>query len=584
VGKLAFLGPQYSHKDSLAFMALEKLLWRGFSGQLSKEEGTRPGLSRLNVSSKPFGSEFRLEISFEVSNEKPQNFAKRLFEILEQFRTHPVSNAELLRIKTEMKESYAAHMAGGIAGSIILAGHALADFPYTLPVEYNRYIDSLTPEDMQEICQKYLDFDNYHFYTLEPEENRGLQEVRTYTHELHGMKIILKEDHSYGNAVGLSWSYALTESEKNIALPYVAAFELGMVKSTKPEIQEQLERLHVPVFGFPVGERLIVFGQVSEFIWKDNFLDLLPHIVLEKEVDETDLQYSRSAFEGFRKQREGYADTGLFYKYFLPEKSLFWCHSDSEKPEKNISLNDFQKYIDDLLQPSSLILVLTGNFNASRVYEQLEKSFTAYLKTNPTQKKAESKPVNVLKSIDGRVLTGNTKRKRVVEIEGDRFYFQTGNIFKFSEMSVRRLAAFMVYISLFNDILRKENRFPEANIKIDFTSQGGLIPVLIKIDGPEKQREEIITYVKNLESRVFAGMENIESALAVFRKVILLAENYTRLDVGTKTLTTNMYIGMGLSDRYQDELLEYIEQAELPDIKEAYGFFLEKKDYELLFK
>jgi hypothetical protein len=436
---------------------------------------------------------------------------------------------------------------------------------------------------MQEICQKYLDFDNYHFYTLEPEENRGLQEVRTYTHELHGMKIILKEDHSYGNAVGLSWSYALTESEKNIALPYVAAFGLGMVKSTKPEIQEQLERLHVPVFGFPVGERLIVFGQVSEFIWKDNFLDLLPHIVLEKEVDETDLQYSRSAFEGFRKQREGY-DTGLFYKYFLPEKSLFWCHSDSEKPEKNISLNDFQKYIDDLLQPSSLILVLTGNFNASRVYEQLEKSFTAYLKTNPTQKKAESKPVNVLKSIDGRVLTGNTKRKRVVEIEGDRFYFQTGNIFKFSEMSVRRLAAFMVYISLFNDILRKENRFPEANIKIDFTSQGGLIPVLIKIDGPEKQREEIITYVKNLESRVFAGMENIESALAVFRKVILLAENYTRLDVGTKTLTTNMYIGMGLSDRYQDELLEYIEQAELPDIKEAYGFFLEKKDYELLFK
>lgn len=584
VGTLAFLGPQYSHEDSLAFMALEKLLWQGFSGQLAKEEGSRPGLTRLNVSAKPFGTEFRLEISFEVSNEKPQVFARRLFEILELFRTHPVSNAELLRIKTEMKEAYAAHIAGGIAGSIILAGHALADFPYTLPVEFNRYIDSLTPVEMQKICQKYLDFDNYHFYTLEPEANRDLKELRTYTHELYGMKIVLKEDDSFGNAVGLSWSYPLAGSDENIALPYVAAFGVGRVKSPVPEIQKKLESLHLPVFGFPAGERLLVFGQISESIWKENFLKILPHILLERKMDETDLQYSIDAFEQFRKQREGYADTGLFYKHFLPEKSLFWCHSDSEKPEKNVTMNDFQGYIDGLLQTSELTLVLIGNFNASQVYAGLEESFTSYLKSNPKQKLSESKSEDTLKSVDGRVLAGNTQRKKVIEIEGDRFYFQTGSIFKFSEMSVRRLAAFMVYLSLFNDILHKEKRFPEANIKIDFTTNGGLLPVLIKIDGPKKQREEIISYAKNLENRVFAGVENIESALAVFRKIILLSDNYTRLDVGTKSLSTNLYIGMGLSDSYRDELMDYIEKTELSDIKEAYGFFLEKKDYELLFK
>ena len=162
--------PTYPNREAYVFDAIDTLLTGGRTSRLFKRmvDKERLALSVESGSSLPADRYDNLFFFHGVPRapHTTEDLEKMLYEEIERLRTEPVSDEELQKIKNQVRADfiYGLQSDEGLASQ--LAYYEAFFGSWEIMLEYAGIIESITPEEIMEVAQKYLTEDNRTVATL----------------------------------------------------------------------------------------------------------------------------------------------------------------------------------------------------------------------------------------------------------------------------------------------------------------------------------------------------------------------------------------------------------------------------------
>jgi predicted Zn-dependent peptidase len=600
---ISFFGPERSHKDSLGFRFLSHLLSVGFNGALAKSIERQMGIYDWQLAVGSTDSGFTLHLYYRDEKNQPHIFAEQFFKVLELFKNRLVSDVELHRAKNLAKNDLFALESKKVIQAMEIASDSMGDYRYVLESDYLSYIDSLTREDVQELCKKYLDLNSYHYHSVEPLSNKNSGDISVTEFDIEGLQVILEEDPNQ-DVIGVSWSYELVENSHPL-IPYVGAWSLceGPLTIENKTLEEKLSELSQLFHGAPMSDRLYFSGQITPNQWGEEFLALLPYLLLDRVVNQEHVKHSVTRVEEQMSQSsEDRWSDDWFYKEIFPDSQFMHPYLYDVNHLSSVKFPAVYEYVRSLLKLHRIRLVISGNFHKENVRNSLQNYFTSFSKLNKRvfpagidRQDGKTSIKQKMKSLYSRFSdklkrkskeVSNTKQPKdcdkTLVVDGEHFYQFIGDVYDAEEFRVEEEAAFVLLgLSLDNEVYDGVT-FKDFEVSLSYDLTGEHLRALLKVSGLNKDRKQILDHVENILKECAGEIEADSSALDFVRKQVRLKKAYTMQDRAARAFWMNRAVSTGLGQSYGARFLEALKKLGHQDIKAIFKKRFQRK-YKLLY-
>ena len=167
---MGFVGPENNNtKDRICLDALGTLMVNSSkANRVFDPLNTAVGLTSEKVSTKPDGNR-AIMLTADVSEENSEKLLKTIYSQIAKYKSQPVSQEELDVLKNKLNMDFAESFeySSAINNQV---GEALLENNMQSVVDYEKIIDSITPQDIQNTAKKYFDTQKVAITVLHPAE------------------------------------------------------------------------------------------------------------------------------------------------------------------------------------------------------------------------------------------------------------------------------------------------------------------------------------------------------------------------------------------------------------------------------
>ena len=456
--QLAYLIPPANNKDIFPLIVLGEMLNLGISSRIyqSLVETQIATDITVNVEVAKETGLFTIQATLfpNISHQKAEK--NILNQIKSLINENPPSDEELEKTKRRIKSSFEFNRDGTFKFAYILGYYDAVD-SYKFVDNYIDNIMKVSNREVIDVISKYLiptnvtignfipshkeenkvidnDFDYipqeaiHHIYKSSPiifEEKISTSPI-TFSKKIldNGVKILFTENKTsetiklYGT-IGAGNLYCATV---NPALPVMCAGMLNRGSLNRPKIQiaNEVESRGASVGVSNVGEA-VNFSLSSTSDDFSYILSILADILMSPSFPEDEYEkYKRFSIAGVRQKQENtaYLASLAFSQMVYPRNHIFYTHSLSsqEKHLKQLTLNDLVHFYENYYSPHNLILGISGNISADKVFNLIEQYFGGWkkkevpepiIKPAKLQKILKEKTVNVAEKVEAEVIFGH---------------------------------------------------------------------------------------------------------------------------------------------------------------------------------
>ncbi|MCO4783515.1 MAG: insulinase family protein [Candidatus Cloacimonetes bacterium] len=561
---ISFFGPKPASKDYLKFTKLKNLLEIGFDGLLSKVAKETKGIYDLDINYSLVQSGSMIHISYKDENNKPEVFAKKVFEVLMSYRETKINEKELVLFKRTLHNNYIEMQSNPnvfVQKAITLG---IYDSMFSSSIQYTREIDALSSEDLRDVFTKYISLDSYQYHSIEPIANKTKSVVSHKKFNLEGVSTLLEEDPNQ-QMVGVSWSYQFDDDRSN---PLLAAISMMTLKQASSKVKNQKIQARVKTLGLKIGSSIQINRVANSFQMPVNDLDgivrVLPHLVFDYQITKGDFENALREFKQTSEMLKSYkADYSPFYKELFPRKYLMFPHLVDQSHLKTINFKKVKAYLASSIAKSRVKLVLAGDFSIKSMQNKLRKSFKKFFKRSPQY------DVNLDKL--SAYVTKEIKRLKVNrEDSNSRYRVFRGSIYEKGDLTVREEAA--VFISVLNFLIHakdfKEDGFEDINMNLSFQGLGGVMALVIHFDGPKEQSAELKDMLDRKIARITDKVS--ESVLEKLKTFFMYNKNQEKLNIKKRANSLGSLFGFDYPLDYEDKLVKEAAKLNAADIEKIF--------------
>lgn len=160
-----------STKEEIAFEALKKILAAPITGranQALKKYNTSLGMGTEPVSSRPQDN-CAIMLNVNTNEENCEKVLQEVFNQVYSMSQQPVSDEELQTVKKVLKNRFANNFDNSESLNDLIGINILYDTPDYM-LNYDKYVDALTKEDILNVAKKYLDLNKTAITVIHPEK------------------------------------------------------------------------------------------------------------------------------------------------------------------------------------------------------------------------------------------------------------------------------------------------------------------------------------------------------------------------------------------------------------------------------
>lgn len=561
---ISFFGPKPASKDYLKFTKLKSLLQIGFDGMLSKLEKETKGVYDLDINYSLTQSGSMLHISYKDENNKPELFAKKVFEAVMSFRENKISEKELILFKRILHNNYIEMQSNPnvfVQKAITLG---IYDSMFSSSIQYRREIDALSSEDLRDVFAKYFSLDNYQYHTIEPLTNKTKSLVSHKKIDASGLKILLEEDPNQ-QMLGASWSYQFDDDRSN---PLLAQISMLTLTQAKNKVRNQKIQNKIKNLGLKIKSGIRINSVSNSFQTPVNDLEaiakVLPHLMFDYQITKADYDNALREYKHNSEVLKSYkADYSPFYKELFPRKYMMFPHLVDQKHLKDIRFKKVKNFLKNSIAKSRVKLVFAGDFSANAFGDRLKKSFKRFFKHNTAYNLALSElPDYVTKEI---------KRLKVNRENSDtRYRVFRGSIYEKGALTPREEAA--VFISVLNFLIHskdfKKEGFEDVNMNLSFQGLGGVMALVIHFEGPIEKSKDIREMIDTQIGKITHNVS--EGVLEKLKTFFMYNKNQEKLNIRKRANSLSTLFDFGYTLHYEDELMKAAATLNAADIEKIF--------------
>ena len=165
---MGFVGPENNNtKDRVCLDALGSLMINSSkASRVFEPLNTSVGLTSEKVTTKPDGNR-AIMLTADVSEENSEKLLKAIYSQIAKYKSQPVSQEDLDILKNKLKMNFAESFEySSVVNNQV--GEALLENNMSSVVDYEKIVDSLTPQDIQNTAKKYFDTQKAAITVLHP--------------------------------------------------------------------------------------------------------------------------------------------------------------------------------------------------------------------------------------------------------------------------------------------------------------------------------------------------------------------------------------------------------------------------------
>ncbi|PCJ20394.1 MAG: hypothetical protein COB02_05005 [Candidatus Cloacimonadota bacterium] len=561
---ISFLGPKTSSKDYLKFTKIRKLLSMGFDNIFNKLEQETDGIYDLDMSTSLSETGSMIHITYKDENNRPEIFAKKVFEAIMLFRESKISDKELSLFKRLINNDYIELQSNPdkfVQKAITLG---IYESLFSSSTQYQRLISSMSSEDLRDICAKYLSLDTYQYHSIEPIANQVKSQISHKKVEIGGLKVLLESDPNQQMS-GFSWAYIFSDDAKNPVLAQIAMMTLS---EAKDRIKNKVLQSKIKNLGLKISSTIQVSHLMNSLQFPindlDNVVKLLPNLIFDYKITENDYQnavrkYNRN-YEWFANYKSDYAP---FYRELFPKKYLMFPYLLDKKHLKNTNFRKVKKYLKGSIAESRVKLVCVGDFDSKIMSHKLKKSFRRFFKKNPKYKLDLSiLPSYINKKIESLKINKKMKDKR--------YHVFRGSIFEKGELDMDELAG--LFISVLNFLIHekhfRQDGFEDISMNLSFNDLGGMMALIIHFEGPLKKSEALKNRIDKQIAKITYHVN--EKVLKKLKTLFMYSKNQEKLNLKKRAGALSTMFRFGYSLNFEDELLKSAEKLTPKDVEKIF--------------
>ena len=444
---LGFAGPENNNtKDKVQFEALSTLLCGLANSKFSSLErkySTQVGVFTERVSSRPKDNTMAI-IETEVKDDYVEVFLKELYGKISKLAVNPPTEEELTAVKNSMKMSRQEWLECSHALNKSIGDSLLNNSPEYMN-EYNKIVDSLTPQDISNIAKKYLDLNKTALTVVHPStsnidkinSNYNSAKEISFTGAKKKTPIKLdnvseyKLDNNYDiifndtNSDVVNFKISLgtdTWTPRKAAVANVLNEMLkygGTEKLSLSQLSSKLDTLGA-VTGIGAGHRGITLSSSFPVENAEEVLPLFKDKILTPDLTQKNFEQAKRRCDDMYSTHE-VSPYDKFDKVMYKNTPMAITIDDKKESLASITLDDVKAFYNDLMKNSQGQIVVSGGF--SKHPELKQQIFDSIAKYHNVQPKEIIIQDNFTPQNNVELFTDVHKKNQAQILEGFKFKF-----------------------------------------------------------------------------------------------------------------------------------------------------------------
>lgn len=574
-------GPKNNNtKEQIIFDAIGYILTGSTVSRINKnleDIQTEASIDLERLSSK-LTDNMAILISAPVDDKNTEIALQKINSALESLASNPPSENEINIIKKNLKFDF---MNGFEKSSNLnsLIGGAMLDGNLSIITDYEKVIDSLTPQDFVDFSKKYLDVNKESITVIHPAKKgtisfAGRKPINTNNIETKTLSnnALLIENSTNKNIAYIDLK--ISGDIDNVKLGTIELLsrmlERGTAEKSKDEFYNEVEKNGI-MLGFLADSKSIQAS--SAFMIQDTKLALkkIKEVITNPRFNDEDFNEVKKQAIQDLKDLPVNAKDGLYKKLFKDEIKGT-TQKELLKEIKNITLDEVKELHQNLLKDSQLQVAISGPFKNEFFKNNVEEELSKEL---PQFKPFEVKKTTSFKPLEkAEVVTVPHYKSQAEIITGYKFKIEDNSPQKMIRYSLLNIILGSTAPSrLFNDL--RENQKLAYHVKsfIEYNDNDtGVCNLYIKTTTDSKNtykniEKSINGFEKHVRKLVNekVSSEELENAKLVLKNRIL-NDNETTSNKNS-TLLSNIQTETGID--LTNKLLEIVDNINVQDIQDA---------------